>query len=247
MRASIESPGKDPFGELSPLAEKPILSGAGMELKHVLAGTGATDPLAHPDTEISAVVYTSRQAVPGSLFVAIRGEKTDGNRFVFDAIGRGASVIVSEMPPPPDPAWDSLLTGAPQPIPPAVAWVRVPDARKALATIGANFFGRPADKLQLIGITGTNGKTTTSFLIDSMVRVAGHEAGLFGTIEYRTPLGIRPATTTTPESLDLQGFLSEVVHGGGTHAVLEASSPRARARSRLGLPLRGCGVHEFNA
>ena len=103
-------------------------------------------------------------------------------------------------------------------------WTRVADARKALATVAANFFGHPAEKLQLIGITGTNGKTTTSFLIDAIVRAAGHQSGLFGTIAYRTPRETRPATTTTPESLELQGFLAEIVDGGGTHAVLEASS-----------------------
>jgi UDP-N-acetylmuramoyl-L-alanyl-D-glutamate--2,6-diaminopimelate ligase len=108
----------------------------------------------------------------------------------------------------------------------------VPDARKALATIGSNFFGHPAEKLQLVGITGTNGKTTTSFLLNSIVRATGHSSGLFGTIEYRTPQGIQPATTTTPESLDLQGFLAQVVKGEGTHAVLEASS-HALALDRL--------------
>ena len=94
--------------------------------------------------------------------------------------------------------------------------MQVPDARKALAIIAANFFGRPADKLQLIGITGTNGKTTTSFLLDSIIHAAGLRSGLFGTIEYRTPLETYPAKTTTPESLDLQRFLSEIVRAGGT-------------------------------
>jgi UDP-N-acetylmuramoyl-L-alanyl-D-glutamate--2,6-diaminopimelate ligase len=110
--------------------------------------------------------------------------------------------------------------------------VRVADARKALATIGANFYGRPVDRLELVGITGTNGKTTTSFLVDSIVRAAGRRTGLFGTIEYRTPADIRPATTTTPESLDLQRFLAEIVQEGGTNAVLEASS-HALALDRL--------------
>jgi UDP-N-acetylmuramoyl-L-alanyl-D-glutamate--2,6-diaminopimelate ligase len=110
--------------------------------------------------------------------------------------------------------------------------MQVPDARKALAIIAANFFGRPADKLQLIGITGTNGKTTTSFLLDSIIHAAGFRSGLFGTIEYRTPLETYPAKTTTPESLDLQRFLSEIVRAGGSHAVLEGSS-HALALDRL--------------
>src|SRR4029077_3785978 len=101
-----------------------------------------------------------------------------------------------------------------------------------LATIAANFFGHPAEKLQLIGITGTNGKTTTSFLLDSIIHAAGLRSGLFGTIEYRTPLETYPAKTTTPESLDLQRFFSDIVRAGGTHAVLESSS-HALALDRL--------------
>jgi UDP-N-acetylmuramoyl-L-alanyl-D-glutamate--2,6-diaminopimelate ligase len=199
-----------------------------MKLKDLLPGSGSVEPWAHPDAEISSVVYKSAEASPGSLFVAIRGEKTDGNRFVSDAIGRGARAIVSEMAAPPGPGWDALARGSsalvPQSITGEVAWVQVADARKALATISANFFGQPSDKLQLVGITGTNGKTTTSFLVDSMLRSAGYKSGLFGTIEHRTPVKIHAASTTTPESLDLQRFLAEVLQAGGTHAVLEASS-----------------------
>jgi UDP-N-acetylmuramoyl-L-alanyl-D-glutamate--2,6-diaminopimelate ligase len=110
--------------------------------------------------------------------------------------------------------------------------VRVTDTRKALAMIAANFFGRPASYLHLIAVTGTNGKTTTCFLIDSMLGAAGCHAGLFGTIAYRTPVQTRPAATTTPESLELQRFLSEVLRAGGTHAVMEASS-HALAQDRL--------------
>ncbi len=207
---------------------RPILLGAGMKLKDLLPGAGSSDPWTHPEAEISSVVYNSAESSAGSLFVAIRGEKTDGNRFVFDALQRGARAIVSEMAPPPGPGWDALARGnvaaAPQAIPADIAWVRVADARKALATIAANFFGQPSDKLQLVGITGTNGKTTTSFLVDSMLHAAGHDSGLFGTIEYRTPVMRRPALTTTPQSLELQMFLAEVLQAGGTHAVLEASS-----------------------
>ncbi len=205
-----------------------------MRLKDLLVGAGAPELPAGQDVEISSVAYDSRRVSQGSLFVAIEGEITNGNRFISSAIERGASAIVSELPPPPGPAWDALFSQAgaaaanaasiPPAIPPGVVWIRVADARQALATIGANFFGRPAEKLALIGITGTNGKTTTGFLIDAIVRAAGHQSGLFGTIAYRTPQGTRPATTTTPESLDLQGFLADIVRAGGTHAVLEASS-----------------------
>jgi len=214
--------------KLSRGGERPILDYDGMELKDLLVAAGALELPAGRDVEISSVAYDSRRVSNGSLFVAIEGEITNGNRFIADAVNRGACAIVSELPPPPGPAWDALFsqTAAANPpaIPPGVVWTRVADARKALAIIAANFFGRPAEKLQLVGITGTNGKTTTSFLLDAIVRAAGHQSGLFGTIAYRTPKGARPATTTTPESLDLQGFLTEVVDAGGTHAVLEASS-----------------------
>jgi UDP-N-acetylmuramoyl-L-alanyl-D-glutamate--2,6-diaminopimelate ligase len=200
-----------------------------MKLQELVAGAGAQGPLVNPEVQISSVVYDSRQATAGSLFIAIHGEKTDGNRFITAAVERGATAIVSEMPPPPQggqaPGAQARSADiAPELLPASVAWLQVPDARKALATIAANFFGHPADKLQLAGITGTNGKTTTSFLLDSVIHAAGLRSGLFGTIEYRTPLETYPAKTTTPESLDLQRFFSEIVRAGGTHAVLESSS-----------------------
>jgi UDP-N-acetylmuramoyl-L-alanyl-D-glutamate--2,6-diaminopimelate ligase len=212
-----------------------------MRLTDLLVGVSTLEFPAGLNIEISSVAYDSRCALPGSLFVAIEGEVNNGNRFIADALARGTSAIASELAPPPGPAWEALFPQsgalsksliAPPAVPSNVAWIRVADARKALATIAANFFGRPAEKLQMVGITGTNGKTTTSFVIDSIVRAAGHRTGLFGTIEYRTPKSVRPATTTTPESLDLQGFLASIVSAGGTHAVLEASS-HALALDRL--------------
>jgi UDP-N-acetylmuramoyl-L-alanyl-D-glutamate--2,6-diaminopimelate ligase len=203
-----------------------------MKLNDLLAGAGAMNAPADAGIEVSSVVCNSREATTGSVFLAIRGETTDGNRFVVDAVDRGARVIVSEMPPPPGSGWDALLGSPAQPLPPEVVWVRVAHARKALAAIAANFFGRPSSHLHLIAVTGTNGKTTTSFLIDSLLEAAGWRAGLFGTIIYRTPVQTRPAAITTPESLDLQRFFSEVLRAGGTHVVLEASS-HALAQERL--------------
>lgn len=161
--------------------------------------------------EVSSVAYDSRTVKPGALFVAMSGAKTDGNRFVSEAIARGAVAIVSQQPPAAE-----VRTN--------VAWVQAKDARKALATVAANYYGRPADALQLVGITGTKGKTTTAYVVDSILRAAGKKCGLFGTVEYRTPAGTREATTTTPESLELQNFLAEVRDAGGTHAAFEVSS-----------------------
>jgi UDP-N-acetylmuramoyl-L-alanyl-D-glutamate--2,6-diaminopimelate ligase len=182
-----------------------------MKLSQLLEGVELKRPLIDAEREIAAPCYDSRRAVPGSAFFAIRGEATDGNRFVDAAAERGAVAVISEMPRP-------ATHGS------NVAWAEVADARKSLAIAAANFFGNPADALQLVGVTGTNGKTTTSYLLDSILRAAGRTSGLFGTIAYRTPLASVAATTTTPESLELQSFLSDIVRAGGTHAVLEASS-----------------------
>jgi UDP-N-acetylmuramoyl-L-alanyl-D-glutamate--2,6-diaminopimelate ligase len=196
--------------------------GAGRDpvrLVKLLRGVEASGATAHSDIEITEVAYDSRKVKPGTLFVAIRGEKADGNNFVSDAAARGAAAIVSEQSRP-----ETIAANFP--------WIKVPDARKVLASVGANYFGRPADVLKLVGITGTNGKTTTSYLVDSILRAAGCEVGLLGTIAYRLVRETRPATHTTPESLDLQNFLADVVRAGGTHAVLEASS-HALALDRL--------------
>jgi UDP-N-acetylmuramoyl-L-alanyl-D-glutamate--2,6-diaminopimelate ligase len=190
-----------------------------IRLVKLLRGIEVKGATAHGDLEIAELAYDSRKVNPGALFVAIRGEKTDGNKYVTDAIARGAVAVASEQPIP-----ETLPTG--------IVWVQVPDARKALAATAANYFGHPAEVLKLIGVTGTNGKTTTAYLVDSILRTAGCEVGLFGTIAHRLVREMRPAITTTPESLDLQSFLADVVRAGGTHAVLEASS-HALAMDRL--------------
>ena len=231
LRSPVDSSEHQIAAKLSMPRGRPILTSAGMKLRELVAGVGTQGPLANPEEQISSVVYDSRQAAAGSLFVAIQGEKADGNRFIASAVERGAAAIVSEMPPPISNG-DSRTAKTAQAGLANVAWLQVPDARKALATIAANFFGHPTDKLMLVGITGTNGKTTTSFLLDSIIRAAGFRSGLFGTIEYRTPLETYPAKTTTPESLELHRFFSEIVRAGGTYAVLESSS-HALALDRL--------------
>jgi UDP-N-acetylmuramoyl-L-alanyl-D-glutamate--2,6-diaminopimelate ligase len=210
------------LAEHSEGAAKQKLPGAGgspIRLLKLLRGVETDGAAAHGELEIAEVAYDSRKAKAGTLFVAIHGEKSDGNQFVADAIVRGAVAIVSEQV-------------RPEAIPAQVGWIKVPQARKALGSIASNYYGRPAEVLKLIGVTGTNGKTTTSFLVDSILRAAGCEVGLFGTIAYRLVREARPAIHTTPESLDLQNYLADVVRAGGTHAVLEASS-HALALDRL--------------
>jgi UDP-N-acetylmuramoyl-L-alanyl-D-glutamate--2,6-diaminopimelate ligase len=182
-----------------------------LALRAVLRDVEMVNALPSKDLRISQVTNDSRKVNPGALFVAIQGIATNGILYVKDAAARGATVILSADPQPAD--WSS-----------EAVWVQVGEPRKALAMAAANFFGKPASALKLIGVTGTNGKTTTSSLIDSIVKASGAKTGLFGTIAYQTPLGEYPAPNTTPESVDLQEFFAEVRDAGGTHAVLEASS-----------------------
>ncbi|MGB9465609.1 MAG: UDP-N-acetylmuramoyl-L-alanyl-D-glutamate--2,6-diaminopimelate ligase [Candidatus Acidiferrum sp.] len=182
-----------------------------MKLRDLLQGTEASIPASAGELEIRQVSCDSRKVQPQALFFALHGAKVDGNTFLRDAVGRGAVAIVSEV-------------CAPAAIPASVAWIQVREARKALAVTAANFFGHPAEALQLVAVTGTNGKTTTASLVDAIVKSSGAKTGLFGTIAYHTPLGEYPAPNTTPESVDLQGFLAEIRDAGGRFAVLEASS-----------------------
>jgi UDP-N-acetylmuramoyl-L-alanyl-D-glutamate--2,6-diaminopimelate ligase len=182
-----------------------------VKLRDLLQGTDARVPESALEMEIRQVACDSRKVQPRALFFALHGAKADGNEFIRDAVSRGAAAIASEE-------------SAPVAIPSSVAWIQVRDARKALAVAAANFFAHPAEALQLVAVTGTNGKTTTTSLIDAIVKASGAKTGLFGTIAYHTPLGEYPAPNTTPESVDLQGFLAEIRDAGGKFGVLEASS-----------------------
>jgi UDP-N-acetylmuramoyl-L-alanyl-D-glutamate--2,6-diaminopimelate ligase len=192
-----------------------------MTLRELLTGVEVSSLNGPAQAEIRSIAYDSRKVTPGALFFALQGEKTDGNQFIFAAIQAGAIAIASEQPRP-----GEFRSN--------IAWIRLParSERRALAAVAANFYGHPTNSLQLAGVTGTNGKTTTTFLIDSILRGAGHTTGLIGTTGYRTPLGSRAAPNTTPESLDLQQMMAEVRDAGGSHVVLEASS-HALAMDRL--------------
>jgi UDP-N-acetylmuramoyl-L-alanyl-D-glutamate--2,6-diaminopimelate ligase len=209
-----------------------------MKLRELISGVATAQPNSFKenqlDREITSIAYSSKQVTPGSAFFAIRGESTDGNLFVYDAVGRGAAAIVSELPRPTGDdrvtAWNALAARANTPVPtpraisPEVVWIQVPEGRKALAISSANYFRRPAAMMKLVGITGTSGKTTTSFLVDSILRAAGLTTGLFGTVVYRTPRAEVHATNTTPESFEMQRFLAELRDAGGKAAVMEVSS-----------------------
>jgi UDP-N-acetylmuramoyl-L-alanyl-D-glutamate--2,6-diaminopimelate ligase len=188
-----------------------IASAVKMNLGEVFREIEATLAAGAGGAEIRQVTCDSRKVQPGALFFALHGAKADGNAFIRDAIKRGAAAIASEE-------------ARPGGVPAGVSWIQVQEARKALAIAAANFFGHPSNALQLVAVTGTNGKTTTTSVIDAIVKASGAKTGLFGTIAYHTPLSDYPAPNTTPESVDLQGFFAEIRNVGGKYAVLEASS-----------------------
>jgi len=163
------------------------------------------------DREVLSIAHDSRKVVPGSLFVAVRGFHSDGHQFIPQAIERGAAVVVAEE--------DGTREGAG-----TVPIIRVPNSRAALARLAAVFYGHPSRRLKLIGITGTKGKTTTSYLVKSIIEAAGHAAGLIGTIDYRVGNRVYPAPNTTPESLDLQKLLAEMAEARAGYCVMEVSS-----------------------
>jgi len=175
------------------------------------------DVLAHSPANplIADVVYDSRQARPGALFVAMHGGTTDGNRYVENALEAGAAAVVTDS----DATWARLRTSHPQ-----LAMATVENGRHALSRLSANFFRHPEEKLGLSGVTGTNGKTTTTYLLESMLRSAARVSVLVGTIESHVAGEVRPSPHTTPESRDLFQLLAEGVAARATEAVMEVSS-----------------------
>jgi len=161
------------------------------------------------DPDISALYYRSQDVTFGSLFVAIVGTKSDGHAYIQDAVQRGAKVIVVQTPV--------------QDIP-TVIQIQVKNSRQALAYLAAQFYGFPGNQVCLIGITGTNGKTTTAYFIESILKTAGHTVGTITTIEYRYLGKCFPNPLTTPESLDLQKIFYEMVQAGVTTIIMEVSS-----------------------
>jgi UDP-N-acetylmuramoyl-L-alanyl-D-glutamate--2,6-diaminopimelate ligase len=186
-----------------------VLDGA-----EVLANSG--------DPAVSSVEYDSRRVKPGCVFVAMRGESSDGNRFIDQAIQAGAVAVVT----------DSALE-KPRP---GLAWAVVPNGRRALARLSANFYKKPAERIAVTGITGTNGKSTTAFLVEAILTAAGRKSALIGTIEYHVAGKVLPAPHTTPEALDLNRILSEALGNGATDAVMEVSSHALAQERVFGVP-----------
>jgi len=179
-----------------------------MTMAEVLEGVPVYPEVPPGDAQrkVTGLDYDSRRIQPGFLFFAFPGQRADGRAFAEAAVSRGAVAVVSE-------------TAAPEGF--TATWLRVPHGRQALAMAARNFYGQT---VSLTGITGTNGKTTTGFLTDSVLRAAGNTTALIGTIEYRLGTEVLPAVNTTPESLDLYRLFDRLRNIGGTHATMEVSS-----------------------
>jgi UDP-N-acetylmuramoyl-L-alanyl-D-glutamate--2,6-diaminopimelate ligase len=191
-----------------------------MTFQQVLDGAEVLAQSGNPD--IGGVEYDSRRVKPGCVFVAMRGESSDGSRFIDQAIRAGAVAVVT------DSAQENPRAD--------VGWARVQSGRRALARVSANFYKKPAERIAITGITGTNGKSTTAFLIESILNAARRKSALIGTIEYHVAGKVLPAPHTTPEALDLNRIFSEALGNGATEAIMEVSS-HALAQERVyGVP-----------
>jgi len=161
------------------------------------------------DTEITGIFYDSRQVRSGGLFVAFPGQQTDGTKYIGEALKRGARVIVSQYP-------SDSETG--------VVYIYVENARKTLGLLANAFYGNLSEKLQVVGVTGTNGKTTVSHLLRDLLQASGHQTGLLGTVAYEIGDHKIPAKRTTPEAPEIHNFFQKMVYENCDHAVMEVSS-----------------------
>src|SRR5881409_2304419 len=179
-----------------------------MQLKTLLSATAVRQIIGTLDRTVENIAYDSRRVQRNGMFVALRGEKSDGHEFIGQAIEKGASVIVAER----------------EEQNPRAACLVVENTRTALADFATAFYGNPERKLKLAAVTGTNGKTTTTFLIKHICENAGLRCGLIGTVRYEIGERILPAIRTTPESLDLQELLAQIANAGCKAAAVEVSS-----------------------
>ncbi len=178
-----------------------------MKLSEILKDINVLKLQADPELEIDNICADSRKAVPGALFVAVTGYETDGHRYIPAAVAQGATCVLCQQEPDED-----------------IPYVLVENTRKALALASANFYGRPADKMTMIGITGTNGKTTSTYLLKSILEEGGAKVGLIGTNQNMIGQRVLDTERTTPESNELQQLFSQMYDEGCTHVVMEVSS-----------------------
>jgi len=179
-----------------------------MELERLVAALAPEAVLGTPDpVEVRDLAYDARGVTPGAAFFAVPGERADGHDFAEEAVANGAAVLVVERP-----------------VEPEVPQLVVPSTRAAMATAADVFFGEPTRDLEVAAVTGTSGKTTTAFLLHSVLQAAGRKPGLLGTVESRVGGEVRPVVRTTPEAIDLQRTFREMLDAGNRSVALEASS-----------------------
>lgn len=192
-----------------------------MRLEKLLEGLEYQCLQGSADIEISEVANDSRKAGEGSLFICIKGAVTDGHQYVPQVIQAGVKAVVVQ---------DHVEA------PPEVTVIRVPDTRYAMALISAAYYGHPADEMKIIGVTGTKGKTTTTYMIKSILEGAGYKVGLMGTIEVIIGDKVIPADNTTPESCTIQKYLREMADAGCQIVVMEVSSQGLMLHRTAGIP-----------
>ena len=179
-----------------------------MKLKELLSGLEILSDAADLETEIGGVCYDSRQVEPGDLFVALSGYTVDGHKFISQAMASGAAAVLCQVPP----------EGK------GIPYVQTADSRRALAAVGANFFAHPARDMTMVGVTGTNGKTTSTYLLKAILEARGEKVGLIGTNQNMIGQEVLPTERTTPESFELQKLFARMRDAGCTHVVMEVSS-----------------------
>ncbi|MBN2245885.1 MAG: UDP-N-acetylmuramoyl-L-alanyl-D-glutamate--2,6-diaminopimelate ligase [Candidatus Aminicenantes bacterium] len=180
-----------------------------MKLRDILNGIPVKNITGDADIDIKGIAYSSKDSDNDSLFAAFKGIKTDGNLYIKEALEKGATAVLSERQAPED------FTQT---------WIQVEDARETTALLAGNFYEHPSKKIKVIGITGTKGKTTTSYLLESILNNSGNKAGVIGTVSYRFGNQEKPASRTTPEALDIQNMMKNMLDSGYTHCIIEVSS-----------------------
>jgi len=191
-----------------------------MLLKHLVQNLPSATVEGSLDREVVGITHDSRRVTPGMLFIAVPGQLADGHEFINSAIERGASAVICER--------NRMVS-------PRATRIRVPDVREAMASAARSYYQHPSSKLKVIGVTGTNGKTTVAFMIKAIMEAAGHSTGLMGTVRYEIGDRVIPAARTTPESLEVQQLMSQMLKAGCEACVMEVSSHALDQKRVLGV------------
>ena len=198
-----------------------------MKLNELLYGTQILDLIGFAGTEVKSLCFDSRKVEPGAAFVAVSGTQTDGHAFISTAVSKGTSVIICEK--------------LPEEKAENVTYVKVKDSASALGKMASNFYGNPSEKLKLVGITGTNGKTTTTTLLYELSELIGYKAALISTIKIKIHTEEIPSTHTTPDIVEINRILAQAVETGCDYAFMEVSSHGIHQQRIAGLKFAGAG------